>query len=64
MVQLLEPLAPPGQFDRSQRRLGGSRDDIRHRIVNVEQGIEGGPELRRPVQPDEIAVALRRVSDR
>jgi hypothetical protein len=62
LIELLQPLAPPGELDRAKRRLGGVRDDIGHRIVDIEQGIESGPQLDGPIEPDEIAVA--RFSDR
>jgi hypothetical protein len=63
MIESLKFLAPPGELDRRQRRFRGSRDDIAHGIVNIEQGIERGPQDDRPMQPDQIAVAFR-FSDR
>jgi hypothetical protein len=56
-VKLLEALPPPGELDCGKRRLAGSGDDIRHRFIDVEKRIEGRPQLGRPVEPDEIAVA-------
>jgi hypothetical protein len=60
-VEPLQRLAPPRQPYRAKRRLGRRRHDFAKRIVDAEQRIEGGPELDRPVQPDEIAV--RQFSD-
>ena len=57
LVELLEPFPPPGELDRRQRRLGRFGDDLAHRLVDVEEGVEGGPQLDRPVEPDEVAVA-------
>jgi hypothetical protein len=37
-------------------------DDVRHRLINVEKRIERGPQLGRPVEPDQIAVT--QLSDR
>ena len=41
----------------AKRRLRRRGDDVAHRIVDVEQGVECGPQLDRPVEPDEVAVA-------
>ena len=61
-VQFFQPLTPPRQLDRAQRRLGGLDDDIAHGVVDGEKSIEGRPQFRRPVKPNEIAVL--RLSDR
>ncbi len=62
-VQFLQPFPPPGELDRSKRGLGRGCDHFPHRIVDIEQRIEGGPQIRRPIQPDEVPVAPRRFSD-
>ena len=62
LIELFQPLAPPGQLYRTKRRLGGLGDDIAHGVVDGEQSIERRPQFRRPVEPDEIAIL--RLSDR
>ena len=62
LVELTEPLAPPSQLDRSQRGLRRSRDDIRHRLVDIQQRIERGAKVGWPVEPDEVSVA--QITDR
>jgi hypothetical protein len=57
LIELFQALTPPGELDRRKRGLARSGDDIRHRFIDVEQGIECGPQLGRPVEPDEIAIA-------
>jgi hypothetical protein len=64
LVQLFEPLAPPGELDRPQGGFRRTRDDVRQCVVDVEQGVECRSQLRRPMQPHEVAIATRRVSDR
>ena len=64
LIEPLQRVAPPGQPDRAKRRLGRGGDDIGQGIVDVEQGVEGGPQLDRPVEPDEIAVPQSSLSDR
>jgi hypothetical protein len=33
------------------------RDDLSHRVIDIEQCVEGGPQLDRPIEPDEVAIA-------
>ena len=61
-VEPLQRVAPPRQPDRAQCRLRRACDHLPQRVVNCEQGIEGGPNLDRPIKPDEVAVA--RLSDK
>ena len=55
-VQLLEPFAPPGELDRTQRRLGRPRDDIPHRRIEHPQRPERRPDLRRRVDQRQFDV--------
>ena len=57
LIHLLEALAPPSKLDCCERRLRHPNDDVPHRIVDCEQGIERRTQLGRPVKPDEITVA-------
>jgi len=57
VFQFLQPLAPPGELDRGELRLGRAHDNVGHGIVDIEQGVESGPQLDRPVEPDQVAVA-------
>lgn len=63
MIEPLQCLAPPRQTDRPERRLGRVRHHLGHDVIDREQGIEGGPELDWPVEPDQIAIP-QRVNDR
>lgn len=56
LVKFLKPFAPPGQLNRAERGLRRLRDDIAHRVVDGEERVERGPQFRRPVEPDEIAI--------
>ena len=60
-VKLGQPFPPPGKLDRTKRRLRRLADDIRHRIVDCEECVEGRPQFRRPIAADEGSV--RRLSD-
>ena len=40
LIHLLEALAPPSKLDCCERRLRHPNDDVPHRIVDCEQGIE------------------------
>ena len=46
-VQLLEPLAPPGESDRSEPRIARRRHDVGKGEIEVPQCREGGPQLPR-----------------
>jgi hypothetical protein len=56
VIELLKALTPPSEFDCPQRRLSGASNDIRHRILKAEQGVERGPQLGWPVKPDEVTI--------
>jgi hypothetical protein len=60
-IQPFQRFAPPGKADRAQHRLGRCCHHFRKRIVDCEQGFEGGAELGRPMQPYEVPV--RQLSD-
>lgn len=62
LVEFPKPLTPPGELDRGQRGLRRSRDDIRHRLVDIQQCIERGAKVGRPVKPDEVPIA--QITDR
>ena len=53
LINLLEPLSPPGQLDCSQRWLRRSRNDIAHRRVDLEERRESRPQIRRK-QPQHL----------
>jgi hypothetical protein len=55
-IKSLELLAPPGQLDGGKLRLARTQGCVGKRVVDAQQCVEGGPQLDRPVQPDEIAV--------
>jgi len=55
-IEFFETLAPPCKLDRTERRLRGASNHIRHRVFKIEQCIERGPQMHRPVEPDEIAI--------
>ncbi len=61
-VEILEAFAPPGELDRGKPGLGRAGDDVSHSVVNVEQRVEGGPQILRPVKPNKVAITL--LSDR
>ena len=46
-VHLLQPLAPPGEADRAERRLAGRRDHVGQREVEIPQCRESRPDARR-----------------
>jgi hypothetical protein len=47
LIQLLEPLSPPGELDRAKRRLRRAHDDIAHRGIDLEERLECGPQIHR-----------------
>ena len=47
LIQLLEPLSPPGKLDRSKRGLRRARDDIAQRGIDLEERLECGPQIHR-----------------
>ena len=58
LVEFLQPLAPPGELDRAERRLRAiarrrrpSRSSISNSASNA------GAQLGRPIEPDEVAIA-------
>jgi hypothetical protein len=57
LVELFQAFAPPRKLDGAHSRLRRSCDNVSHRILDVEQCIKRGPQLDRPVKPDEVAVA-------
>ena len=56
-IKLFKLFTPPGEFDRCQGRFSRAGHYFAHSGVDIEQGVEGGPQLNRPVEPDQIAVS-------
>jgi hypothetical protein len=64
-VEFLEPLAPPGEADRAERRVAARRDDVGQREVEVPEGGECRPNRRGDGGKRRQAVRIERpLSDR
>lgn len=47
LIELFEPLSPPGELDRTERRLRRARNDVAHRGINLEKRLESRPQIHR-----------------
>ena len=64
-IQLLKPLAPPGETDGAKPWIAARCDGIREREVELPQCREGGPQLPRQLLERYYAVGIERpLSDR
>jgi hypothetical protein len=57
LIEFLEAFSPPGQLDRTERRLGRAGHDVGQSVLDCEQRVECRPQLDGPIEPDEVALA-------
>jgi len=64
-IELLEPLAPPGETDRAEIGVGAGGNDIGEREVECPQRVESGPDPRGKLLKRDLAVGIElSLSDR
>ncbi|HEX6660714.1 MAG TPA: hypothetical protein VF067_02460 [Sphingomicrobium sp.] len=57
-IEVLEPLAPPGETNRGESGVGARRHDVREGQVEVPQGLEGRTDARRQLLKRDLAVEI------
>lgn len=60
MIELLQPLPPPGELRRSECRLGCTSNDITHRRIDLEKRFESRPDVIRNLPQNERPISAYR----
>ena len=64
-VQSIQPLAPPGQPDRAEMRVGARRHDVREGEIETPKRRESGPDTTRQLLERDLSVVVElALSDR
>jgi hypothetical protein len=65
LIQFVEPLAPPGQPDRTEPRVAARRHDVGKGKIELPPRRKCGPDLARQLLERDLAVVVERaISDR